>query len=465
MERLAPAALRASGALRSYRFDAFVLSPRRRALMRAGRIVPLIPRYLDLLLLLVERRGEAVHRNAILDAVWSDVVVSEGALTQAVRSIRRALRDDPREPRFIRTVSRHGYQFVFPTVEELDETELAGPAVEPTVDATAAPDEVEGALAVLLGQNGTAANGDARRDAAEQLHSLGTKEALKRLDSRPGHERARALLRDARWEVLGAGQVPLLGQPGALLTTLHLVALRLRRVLREIEERWAGAAIGGGLSGALGGTLGGLALCLGPGAHAAPSLCAVLALLGAFVGGVGAVGVGAGLVAAEAVFRSARGPMIVALAAIGGSAIGGSAHLVARWTLEGLFGHAPSPLAGGVEGLLIGAGAGLGYALATHPEAGGMAAPRGMRRASVVMLTGAGCGAAGLILALTGHHSGAMSLELLARSFPGSQVSLEPLARWLGEASPGLATRLVIGSGEGAFFGTGLAFGLTRRPR
>jgi hypothetical protein len=58
-----------------------------------------------------------------------------------------------------------------------------------------------------------------------------------------------------------------------------------------------------------------------------------------------------------------------------------------------------------------------------------------------------------------------MSLELLARSFPGSQVSLEPLARLLGEAAPGLATRVVIGSGEGAFFGAGLAFGLTRRPR
>ena len=433
--------------------------------MRAGRIVPLIPRYLDLLLVLVERRHEAVHRHAIFDAVWSDVVVSEGALTQAVRSLRRALCDDPREPRFIRTVSRHGYQFVFQTVEELDDAEQATPTVESSENPAAAPDKVESALAILLARNGTTANGDARRDAAEQLHSLGTEEALRRLDSRPGHERARALLRDARWEVLGAGHVPILGQPGALLTAVHLAGLRLRRVWREIEERWAGAAVGGGLAGALGGTLGGLALCLGPHGHAALSLCAVLALLGAFVGGVGAVGVGAGLVAAEAVFRSARGAMIVALGAIGGSAIGGSAHLLARWTLEGLFGHAPSPLAGGVEGLLIGAGAGLGYALATHPEAGGMAAPRGMRRAIVVLLTGVGCGVAGLILALTGHHSGAMSLELLARSFPGSQVSLEPLARLLGEVSPGLATRLLIGSGEGALFGAGLAFGLTRRPR
>ena len=39
-----------------------------------------------------------------------------------------------------------------------------------------------------------------RREAAELLHGLGTEEALRRLDERPGHARARALLRDARWQ-------------------------------------------------------------------------------------------------------------------------------------------------------------------------------------------------------------------------------------------------------------------------
>ncbi len=45
-----------------YRFDDFTLSPSTRTLLRAGREVPLIPRYFDLLLLLVERRQQAVHR-------------------------------------------------------------------------------------------------------------------------------------------------------------------------------------------------------------------------------------------------------------------------------------------------------------------------------------------------------------------------------------------------------------------
>ena len=104
-----------------YRFSEFILSPRRRLLVRNGREQPLIPRYFDLLVFLIERRSEAVHRRDIFDRVWSDVVVSDSALSQAIRTIRRVLGDDSREPRFVRTVSRHGYRFVFADVVEEDD--------------------------------------------------------------------------------------------------------------------------------------------------------------------------------------------------------------------------------------------------------------------------------------------------------------------------------------------------------
>ncbi len=90
-------------------------------LTRNGREQPLIPRYFDLLVFLVERRGEAVHRRDIFDRVWRDVIVSDSALSQAIRTIRRVLGDDARERRFVRTVSRHGYQFVFADVVEEDD--------------------------------------------------------------------------------------------------------------------------------------------------------------------------------------------------------------------------------------------------------------------------------------------------------------------------------------------------------
>jgi DNA-binding winged helix-turn-helix (wHTH) protein len=131
-----------------YRFDRFTLSPGRRLLLQDGQEVPLIPKYFDLLVLLIERRHEAVHRREIFDRVWSDSIVSDSALSQAIRTIRRALGDDSKEPRFIRTVSRHGYRFVCDdVVEEREESGAAGPGtstgeVERPQRTAAAPDVV-----------------------------------------------------------------------------------------------------------------------------------------------------------------------------------------------------------------------------------------------------------------------------------------------------------------------------------
>lgn len=128
-----------------YRFDDFTLSPQRRLLVRDGREVPLIPRYFDLLVLLIEHRHEAVHRREIFDRVWTDANVSDSALSQAIRTLRRTLGDDSKEPRFIRTVSRHGYRFVLPhVVEEADDDARPAPAVAPAhsegVDAWVEPE-------------------------------------------------------------------------------------------------------------------------------------------------------------------------------------------------------------------------------------------------------------------------------------------------------------------------------------
>jgi DNA-binding winged helix-turn-helix (wHTH) protein len=112
-----------------YRFGEFILSPRRRLLLRNGQEQPLIPRYFDLLLFLIERRAEAVHRRDIFDRIWTDVIVSDSALSQAIRTIRRVLGDDSREPRFVRTVSRHGYRFVFADVVEEDDAAECQPTV------------------------------------------------------------------------------------------------------------------------------------------------------------------------------------------------------------------------------------------------------------------------------------------------------------------------------------------------
>jgi DNA-binding winged helix-turn-helix (wHTH) protein len=453
-----------------YRFGEFCVSPARRLLLRSGKELALIPRYLDLLILLLERRHQAVHRREIFEVVWSDVVVSDGALSQAVRTLRRTLGDDSRESLYIRTVSRHGYRFAFEGVVEEPEDDAAatvvppgGPAAPVTAFSTAASpgDPFERALETLLRDS----DPDERRGAAEDLHALGTAEALRRLGRRPGHEAARALLRDARWDVPGSGPVPLVGQPGGLTAAGILTAMRLRRALRLAQRRWAAASAGGAGAGAVAGALGGLALRLAPSSHAPASVAVTLALVGAILGGLGAAGVGAGLAAAEAVARSLRGPALVLAGATGGAAIGALSNLVGRWALEGLFGRELSAVGGGLEGLGLGAAAGLGYALATPRQEGGMATPRGAERLRTAAATGVSCAVAAVVITALGGHLAGTSLNFVARSFSGSQVGLAPLAQMLGEPELGPLSRAVIGAYEGAFFGFGLALGLTRRPR
>jgi DNA-binding winged helix-turn-helix (wHTH) protein len=457
-----------AGARPRYVFSEFTLSPARRVLLRSRHEVPLIPRYFDLLVLLVERRNQAVHRREIMDAVWRDVVVSDGALSQAVRTLRRALGDDPREPVFIRTVSRHGYRFVFPDVVEQPDGETvdlrgsAPVAPAPSASSGGEADAFASALDTLTAPGPL--EDEERREAAETLHALGTAEALARLDHRPGQARARALLRDTRWDVAGAGPVPLRGEPDLAATLFWLVWLRLRRTVRVAGERWASAAAGGAVMGLLAGIAGGLVLRFGPGSRASDGVPAALGLVGLVVGGLGAAGVGAGLAAAESLFRSRRGAALVIGGALGGGAVGGGAHLLALWTIQSLFGRDLSPTAGGFEGLVLGGAAGLGYALTTRRVEGGMAAPREWARLRTVLVTGLCCAAAAAVLGATGSYLGAMSLDFVARAFPGSQVGLDPLSRLLGERGPGLVTRVVISGGEGLLFGAGLALGLTRRP-
>ena len=433
-------------------------------LLRDGKELALIPRYFELLMLLLERRGEAVSRREILDAAWSDVVVTDNALNQAVRILRRTLGDDSRSPVFIRTVSRHGYRFVWSeVVEESDDTPLPAPST--TVDEKT-DDDFEFLFGELM-HDATESDeaDDRRREAAERLHLLGTIEALRQLDRRPGHPRARALLRDSRWDVPGAAPVPILGQPAPVRTTVELTRLRLRRALRLAGSRWMAAAGGGAAAGMAAGLLGALLLRFGPGSTATYALFVALPLVGGIAGGLGAAGVGAGLAVAETVIRSFRGLALVVMGGAGGLVVGAVTNLVARLAFEGLFGRDPSVLAGGYEGWVLGAAAGLGYALSTPTREGGMATPRGAARIRVLLITGAACALAAALLGASGSHLGAMSLDFVARGFPASQVTLDPLARILGEPIPGPITRTLISAWEGLFFGCGLALGMTRRPR
>jgi DNA-binding winged helix-turn-helix (wHTH) protein len=105
----------------SYRFEDFCLDPGDRQLRRGGQAVELNGRYFDALTLLVREQGRLVSKDRFLDEVWRGVPVTDEALTQCIRTLRRRLGDQAGNPRFIETVPKHGYRFIGP-VERIGET-------------------------------------------------------------------------------------------------------------------------------------------------------------------------------------------------------------------------------------------------------------------------------------------------------------------------------------------------------
>jgi DNA-binding winged helix-turn-helix (wHTH) protein len=111
------------------RFDDFELDYGRFCLHRAGRPIRLEGLPLQLLMFLVENRGQLVTRDEIATNLWSkDVFVDvEQGINTAIRKIRRALSDDADEPQYLQTVVGRGYRFVAPSAAEDVQAPVSSP--------------------------------------------------------------------------------------------------------------------------------------------------------------------------------------------------------------------------------------------------------------------------------------------------------------------------------------------------
>jgi DNA-binding winged helix-turn-helix (wHTH) protein/TolB-like protein/Flp pilus assembly protein TadD len=88
-----------------------------RILLRGTEVVPLTPKQFDLLLLLVENRGQVVEKERLMKEIWPDTAVEEGNLTVNISMLRKALEEGANEPRYIQTLPRRGYRFVGHVIE------------------------------------------------------------------------------------------------------------------------------------------------------------------------------------------------------------------------------------------------------------------------------------------------------------------------------------------------------------
>ena len=96
--------------------------------LRLGRIP------MEMLLLLIEQRGQLVTRERIIERVWGkDVFLdTDNSINAAIRKIRQVLEDDPEQPRFVQTLIGRGYRFIAP-VEEATALPAGSPGATPVV--------------------------------------------------------------------------------------------------------------------------------------------------------------------------------------------------------------------------------------------------------------------------------------------------------------------------------------------
>jgi Tol biopolymer transport system component/DNA-binding winged helix-turn-helix (wHTH) protein len=95
-----------------YCFGEYEVDSARRLFFRSGKRIPLTPKAFDVLLALVQHRGETVSKDELLRTVWPDTVVEEISLTKNISVLRKVFGEKPGEHSYIATVPGSGYRFV-----------------------------------------------------------------------------------------------------------------------------------------------------------------------------------------------------------------------------------------------------------------------------------------------------------------------------------------------------------------
>jgi DNA-binding winged helix-turn-helix (wHTH) protein len=146
------------------RFDEFELDYSRFQLCGAGKPIRLEGLPLQLLMFLVDKRGQLVTREDISAALWNkDVFVDvEQGINTAIRKVRRALADEAGEPRYLQTVVGKGYRFVAPNAKEISTAQAA------TESFGVSPEELGRAIMTAAGLDPENPRGDPKPRPGEQ---------------------------------------------------------------------------------------------------------------------------------------------------------------------------------------------------------------------------------------------------------------------------------------------------------
>src|ERR1041385_2594014 len=94
-----------------YKFDSYRVDVANRLLLRHGQPMSLTPKAVEILIALIDHRGQVMSKADLMKIVWPDTIVEDGNLSQNIYLLRRKLTEASNGRPYIETVARRGYRF------------------------------------------------------------------------------------------------------------------------------------------------------------------------------------------------------------------------------------------------------------------------------------------------------------------------------------------------------------------
>ena len=114
-----------------FRIGDYVIEPRQNRIVRGEAEVRLEPKVMDVLVCLAAHAGEVVSRETLNQRVWTNLVVTDQAVTNCISELRQLLGDDRAANRVIETIPKRGYRLVAPVRLAAAEPAQGEPAARP----------------------------------------------------------------------------------------------------------------------------------------------------------------------------------------------------------------------------------------------------------------------------------------------------------------------------------------------
>ena len=105
----------------AFRVGEFLIEPQLNTIAGTDKTTRIEPKVMQVLVCLAEGSREVVSKERLMHSVWPDTFVTDDVLTRAISELRKAFRDEAKEPRFIQTIPRGGYRLIAPVF--LDDAE------------------------------------------------------------------------------------------------------------------------------------------------------------------------------------------------------------------------------------------------------------------------------------------------------------------------------------------------------